>query len=56
MAGSEIAGGKNQPLIMEPGVPELPFYPAKVLIPFGMKVQDVQIELLDLEEIRSNVQ
>lgn len=48
--------GKNQPLIMEPGVPELPFYPAKVLIPFGMKVQDVQIELLDLEEIRSNVQ
>ncbi len=25
---------------MSPGAPELPFYPAKVLLPLGMKVEN----------------
>ncbi len=45
----------NQALIMSPGAPELPFYPAKVLLPFGMKVENVQVELEELELVRSNV-
>ncbi len=47
--------GQSLPLIMEPGNPELPFYPVQVLIPFGEKVESVSVQLSGLEIVNRNV-
>lgn len=46
---------KNGQVILEPGAPMLPFYAARVLIPFGKSVSDVQVHLENPQMMRADV-
>lgn len=48
--------GHKQAVLMEPGNPELPFYPIQILVPFGEKVQSVSVQLFDLETVARSVE
>jgi hypothetical protein len=43
---------QNGHVMLEPGVPMLPYHPVRVLVPFGEKVERVSVKLLDQQMFR----
>ncbi|MDZ4181486.1 MAG: hypothetical protein U1B83_01320, partial [Candidatus Cloacimonadaceae bacterium] len=49
------SGTQSLPAILEPGAPMLPYYPIRVLLPFGERLESVSIELSGYELIGRNM-
>ncbi|MDP3115446.1 MAG: C25 family cysteine peptidase [Candidatus Cloacimonadaceae bacterium] len=49
-------GSEALPVILEPGAPMLPYYPIRVLLPFGERVESLSIDFSSPELIERNLE